>query len=485
MKKTTFKLACALALLGAMIVTGCANRNTGIADNGDTTSQTSCKTPSGNVPCRTTTHLLHRALVSNYFAGALDVVDATQNRVTGFEFKVGDRPTYLQLSPDVTHTLTLVNNTGSSSLSSFNNLQESVKATIQLGGSTESFVTTVNNQSGFAAVPKYSNGSGNTPGAIVRFNPTDGSLDTAIPFPHVRILALDPAPAEKHLLAFTDADDNAHWVDLTTTDTNTTVPPYYTLALADANANPITLSRPVAAFFRSTSTKNNAYILSCGTECGGSTGASVTEIDLNSITLPAVPSTGATVAATVTNQWPVNGARIGLIDLTANKLYVAGSMTTLFSNDCPFADLGTPACSGNLGGNNVQDGWFSVIDLEAGTASTPLRIGNGVKRWIRNINGTFWVASLNCGVENCVTLVNSTATSASLTNRTCVDSHGTVKSCGSATGVSLAAIKGDSTDDVYTIEGGELQIYDQQGNPVTSEFSTDIRGEASDIEYIN
>ena len=116
-----------------------------------------------------------------------------------------------------------------------------------------------------------------------------------------------------------------------------------------------------------------------------------------------------------------------------------------------------------------------MIDLAAGTAATPLRIGNGVKRWIRNINGTFWVASLSCGVQSCVTLVNSTAISATVLPI----------AKGNATGISLAAIKGDSTDDVYTLEGGELFIYDQQGNPVTSEFATDIRGQGSDVIYIN
>ena len=35
----------------------------------------------------------------------------------------------------------------------------------------------------------------------MRFNPTDGSLNTDIPFPYVQYLAMDTA--EKHLLAFT------------------------------------------------------------------------------------------------------------------------------------------------------------------------------------------------------------------------------------------------------------------------------------------
>jgi hypothetical protein len=441
-------------VLGAIFLAGCAaGGTTSIEDNGDTTSQTSCATPSGNVPCRTTTHLLHRSLVSNYFLGALSVVDATQNRGTSFAFKVGSQPTYLQPSPD--GSLTLVNNTGSNTLSSFNNLQEVVKATVQLGGFTESFVTSTDNKSGFAAVPNYSNGNFNTPGAIVRFNPTDGSLNTAIPFPNVRVVALDPA--EKHLLAFTDKDDDAHWVDLTTLDPATQLPVVSVLALPAG-----TFSRPVAAFFSSDS--KTAFILSCGTECGGFQPASVTAINVNDPANPAVINT----------PWLVNGARIGLIDRTANKLYVAGSLTTSFSNDCAFANL--PTCdANNNGGHNVQDGWFTVIDLTTGNASASLRIGNGVKRWIRNINGTLWVASLNCGVESCVTLVNGTGTSASVLANT----------NGNATGISLAAIKGDSTDDVYTIEGGELYIYDQQGNPVKSDFATDIKGEARDVTYIN
>ena len=426
----------------------CGTKNSGApADNGDTTSQTTCSTSSGDVPCRTTTHLLHRSLVSNYVTAAIDVVDATQNRVTGFAFPVGAQPTTLQPSPD--GTLTLVNNTGSSSISSFNNLQETVKATIHLGGFTESYVTSQNNKSGFAAVPNYSNGNFNTPGAIVRFNPTDGSLNTAIPFPNVLYLAMDPA--EKHLLAFTNADDDAHWVDLTTIDSVTQVPMVSVLTITGLT---VPLSRPVAAFFSADS--NTAFILSCGIECGGTdssgnpTQASVTEIDVSN----------DAAAPAVINQWLVNGARIGFIDLTAHKLYVAGS---------------TGATPTDSGGNKVEDGWFTVIDLAAGTAASPIQIGNGVKRWIRDIHGTFWVASLNCGVQSCVSLVHPVAGTASVLPI----------AKGSATGISLAAIKADSTDDVYTIEGGELFIYDQLGNPVISEFTTDIKGQGVDVIYIN
>ncbi len=186
-----------IALMGAILLAGCGN--------GDTTSQSTFNNGSGDQPFKPTTHLSHRSVVSNYFAGQLQVMDASQDRLTAFTFGVGSLPTYLQSSPD--GTLTFVNNTGSNTISSLNNNLESVKATIQLSGSTESFVTSANNKFGFAAVYNYSNGTFRTPGAIVRFNPTDGSLNTQIPFSNVRYIAMDVA--EKHLLAFTDLQTNS------------------------------------------------------------------------------------------------------------------------------------------------------------------------------------------------------------------------------------------------------------------------------------
>ncbi len=430
-----------IALMGAILLAGCGN--------GDTTSQSTFNNGSGDQPFKPTTHLSHRSVVTNYFAGQIQIMDASQDRLTNFTIGVGAQPTYLQSSPD--GTLTFINNTGSNSISSLNNNLESIKATIQLSGFTESFVTAVNNKVGFAAVYNYSNGTFRTPGAIVRFNPTDGSLNTQIPFANVRYIAMDAA--EKHLLAFTDVQNNpdsAHWVDLTTIDPVTEVPQVYVLALSDAAGTPVSLSKPVDAFFSADGSK--AFILNCGTECGGVANPSVIEVDVASLALDSTAHTGT---AKVVQQWAVNGARRGLIDTKANKLYVAGS-TTVFTD---------------AGGKFVQDGFFTTIDLASNTASAPIRIGNGAKRWIRNINGTFWVASTNCGVQSCITMVNPTA------------GTGTVlpTAKGDGTGISLAANRGE----VYTIEGGELYIYDQKGNPVTSQYTTDVKGQASDVLYIN
>ncbi len=457
-----------LALLGAVLLTGCRPY--------DTTGQIDFNNGSGDQPYKPITHLVHRSIVSNYYAGDVQVMDTTQyygDRLTPYSFKTGSQPTYLQPSPD--GTLTFINNNGSNSISSLNNLLEAVKGTINLGGSTQSFVTSVDNYFGFAAVPNYSNGlPPNLPGAIDRFNATDGSLNTAIPFPYVTYLAMDPA--QKHLLAFTqgdvaapNGDDNAYWVDLgAPDDVNTGFPPIAVLSLPAG-----TLSKPVTAFFSSDGTK--AYILSCGAACGGASAASVTEIDAfgygSSQATSYLPSIHQG-SATVVQQWPlVNsngvsiGAHIGLIDLAANKLYVAGSTGTLLTDS---------------GGNSVPDGYFTVIDLTAGTASTPIQITNGATGLIRNIQGIFWVASgysgsggpvTGCGVQSCITMVNPATGSATVLPN----------DRGGATGISLQANSGE----IYTIEGGQLYIYDQHGNSIISQYNTDIKGQGWDVLYIN
>ena len=63
-------------------------------------------------------------------------------------------------------------------------------------------------------------------------------------------------------MAFTQSDYLPYWVDLTTLDPTTQVPPYFPLTLTDTLGNQVSLSRPVAVFFSTDNTK--AYVLNCG-----------------------------------------------------------------------------------------------------------------------------------------------------------------------------------------------------------------------------
>jgi hypothetical protein len=38
---------------------------------------------------------------------------------------------------------------------------------------------------------------------------------------------------------------------------------------------------------------------------------------------------------------------------------------------------------------------------------------------------------------------------------------------------------------VYTIEGGEFYMYTQAGATITSQYNTDVKGQAYDVLYIN
>jgi hypothetical protein len=434
-----------LALSGAILLAGCGG-------NGDTTSQSTFNNGSGDQPFKPVTHLEHRALVTNYYASNIAVVDTFKIKLTTYTFGTGNQPTYMQPSPD--GTLTLVNNTGSNTISSLNNNLEAVKAAVSLSGYTESFVTSRSNKVGFAAVPNYSNGSFRVPGAIVRFNPTDGTLNTQIQFPNVLYLGMDPA--EKHLMAFTQSDYLPYWVDLSVLDPNTQVPPYYQINLTDGSGTSVLLSRPVAVYFSSDNSK--AYVLSCGIECGGTQPASVTVIDTTTIK-PASSTTGSIVTATALHTWTVKGAQNALFDSTNNKLYLVGS---------------TGATITDAGGNRVYDGWFTALDLtNTSPTYTPptIQIGNGTNRIVRNIKGTYWIGARNCGVQSCISMVNSAAT----TNAMLPIANG------DATGITLVANDGF----VYTVEGGELFIYDNNLNVFISQYNTDIKGQAFDVLYID
>jgi hypothetical protein len=439
------------ALMGALLLAGCGGTS-------DHTSQSTFNNGSGNQPYKPTTHLSYRSLVTNYYAGYMIAVDTYLNKVTNFTFSVGTQPTTMQSSTD--GTLTFINNTGSGTISSFNNNLEAVKGTVSLGGSTESFVTNNTNKIGFAAVPDYNNGNAPLlPGAIARFNPTDGSTTPFIPFPYVRYLSMDIQG--KHLLAFTDQPEvnsavsataayQAHWVDLTATDAQGLPLVTFLPLPVDTIGTAPTLSRPVAGFFSADGTK--VYILNCGLECGGSSTiiggttfpAWITEVD---VTTPG--------SATVLHQWGVPGAQAGYYDLATQSIYVAGSSG-------PVVDSA---------GNTVHDGHFTVVNLTNGPVYS-LRIGNGSRRVIRKINESYWIGANNCGAQSCVTIVNPSAT-------------GTATVLPSAKGDATGMTLNTNSNQVYTIEGQELQIYDINGNPITSEYNTDVKGQAYDVMFIN
>jgi len=96
------KAFCLLALAGAILLAGCGGVHDGVTNS-------TFNNGSGNQPFKPVSHLSFRSIVTNYYVGSLDFVDALQNRVTTAQLPVGQQPTYLQ--PSLDGTLIFINNT--------------------------------------------------------------------------------------------------------------------------------------------------------------------------------------------------------------------------------------------------------------------------------------------------------------------------------------------------------------------------------------
>ncbi len=202
--------------------------------------------------------------------------------------------------------------------------------------------------------------TGSRNGAVEVITVSSFTITATYPVPSARYIAL--SPSGQYLLVFADDSDSVFLIDLKATTVSAVEIPGF--------------ARPVNAFFNGDGT---AYVISCGVECGSSSGASVQQLD--------IPS--QTIKATV----PVGGASVGL--LNSGTLYVAGNpgpagtydavnvntMTRLTANSVAIAQgyHSTMALATNnklyIGANtcnNVTTGCLSVVDVANNTADPPL-----------------------------------------------------------------------------------------------------------------
>jgi hypothetical protein len=214
--------------------------------------------------------------------------------------------------------------------------------------------------------------------------------------PSARYIAL--SPSGQFLLVFADDSDSVFLIDLSaTTPTPVEIPGF---------------ARPVNAFF-SSSDSNTAYVMSCGVECGSTSGASVAQLD--------IPS--KTIKATV----PVGGASVGLLNNTT--LYVAGN----------------PGPAGTYDAVNI-----STMSL---LTANSVAIGDGYhSRMALAANNKLYIGAKTC--QNLTTGCLSVVNVANNTADPPLPPHGPV--------TGLLAIANRNT--VYVIEGGILSIYDTTDN---------------------
>lgn len=298
----------------------------------------------------------HRILVSNSYAGTLQIINAVNNFLYGRPITVSPQPQYMALSHDGKFTLSYSNT--ADTLYYFDNNQEQVTGNnVSLGGDVESLGILSNNTTAVSA-SRNAPVNGAASGVLYFIDLTNRVISHAVAVPLVRRVVLDSGG--NTVLAFADNTNIAYLIN-TTANTATAIP--------DPNG---VLDRPVNAVFSSDG--NTAYILSCGAECGG-TQAKVTTYSVSSNSLG--------------NSVDVSGATAGLLDSSGN-LWVAGSP------------------------NGV--GYLQSISTSSLTPGTPIGITNGYHNLLTIADDNrLYVGAKNCSniadqvgnpVQGCLSIYN-------------------------------------------------------------------------------
>ncbi len=378
-----------------------------------------CGGGSGSKSSQHTPSRIHdRVFVTNSFSSDVEIIDAAKNLIADptFNISTGTTPTLMIPSPD--KKTTLVVDRGDGSLFPIENSTETLISTatnlLSIGGPTESVALASDNKTGYAAVRNFNNGTGVALGAVHKFDYTTATVSATYQVPAARWLALNHAGNK--LLVMSDVSDSVIVMDLTqTTPTQTPVPGF---------------SRPVAAFF--STDDSTAFVVSCGTECGGAAQANVTELKMSTQTL------GRTVA--------VSAARVATMN--GSTMYVAGSP-------------------------NGSGGTAQTVDTTAFTAGTPVTIGLGTKQVIKFLGSKVWIGAVNCLGTGCLTMWDPTGTTVKIDNPATGQN-----SKGDVTGFDLIT----SSNRMFVAEGGELRVYDTNLNEQAT--TMDIVGQAYDVLYV-
>ena len=307
----------AIAVLAAILGTGCGGYGNGGGGNNNT---------------KPLTKLKNRLFVSNAQQGIVQIVDADKDELAGFEkgttsaynIVTGGAPEFMDSTSDNKNIAVYDNS--SFSITVINSDTENGVTRVFLSGASDSIRITSDAKFVYAAVRNRNNGSGIQLGAVQVMDVTNGNIPSNYPVPNARWIAL--SHDNKTLLVFPDDPSNTpYMIDLTATSP----------AAAPIPGN---FDRPIAAYFSSDDSK--AYILNCGPECGGAQ-ASVTELTLATLAQRTVPVPAATVGV-----------------LNGTNLYVAGQATS--SGMASVVDTGAMTVTSTAA---IGNGFHNVIRSQA------------------------------------------------------------------------------------------------------------------------
>jgi hypothetical protein len=225
-----------------------------------------------------------------------------------------------------------------------------------------------------------------------------------------------------------------------------------------ATAIPLpTGSQPYQAVFDpSDANDTTAFILNCGSDCGGSVPPSVVKVNFSNPTSPVI-STAI----------PVSAARMGLLNGTS--LFVAGTPRTQPAG-CTLAACGT----------------LQIIDTGSLTAGAPIPITNGLhtvmamtsnnRLYIGASNCTVGSANSNSQLAGCLSIFNTS------TNAVTVPLESSFRKNFNVTGMQPIS----NRNIMYVCQGGALDIFDiTLDAPSPTITLIDVIGNAFDVVQID
>ena len=384
------------------------------------------------------TGLSKRVLLSNQAAGVVTVMDAKNDRFSTKVMAANGAGKMLTASG-----FTAVMQSSANTVSIIDDSQEKVITSVPTEGPATDIALSPDGKTVWVAT--------RNPGDVHAFDTATGNLLATIAVPNAVRLSLSPQGTR--LLVFADdpqtlpaGQTNAFFIIGTASPTSSTP------------ANPVTgtgLDQPFNGIWNAN--ENQAFILSCGAECGG-TAASVVQVDFSGST--PVFSTPVAVA----------GATVGLLNGTT--LFVAGTPPTLpVGLTCP-ATLGSCGTLQSVNTSNL-------------TASNPILITDGLHlKMALTSNNRLYVGANSCTpvssgtnlVKGCLSIFDTAA------QTTTFPSESVFRQSFDVTG--FQQISGRNV--MYVIQGGELDFFDITTNAVDTNITTlDVVGRAIDVVQID
>ncbi|HET9838184.1 MAG TPA: hypothetical protein VFR84_08110 [Candidatus Angelobacter sp.] len=407
----------AWAVLLAVVTAGCGS-----------SSSSSQPKPSG---------LKKRVLLTNVQSGTINLLDAQKDTFTTKNFGAS-APTKIITAGGQTVAL----DSTQTDITIFDNAKEQVTFSAVLEDIPTDIAITPDGKTAFAAERNL--------GAVQFATTADGSVSpNKIRLPAARLVM---SPNGSKLLVFPDprsqAPPNTH--------------SFFIIDVASKGTAEVTspnLDQPITAVFGSSD--NQAFILNCGAECGG-TAASVAFADFSgAFNAPQVPGTVGTPVA-------VPGATVGLLNGTS--LFVAGTPPVLPGGVvCPLSRCGT----------------LSVVNTSSLTAASPVAITDGQHGKMALANGRLYVGATGCTVDpgtapntvrGCLSIFNTGSPGVKFPQESSFRQNFDV--------TGMQAISNRNV--IYIVQGGELDIFDTTTDELATGITQlDVVGRAIDLVQID